>query len=231
MARTLRKRLEKSTLLAGALGRLVAGYLRFCAVTTRWQAQGLDDLKAATAQGPVIVVMWHSRLMLGQYHVPRHVRRVVSLRESSVVGRVAAVVQSRLGLGPVAMTDGASNRGASRSVLRALRTGSSLGLTADGPLGPALEMKAAPLDWARTTGVPLFLFAYATKRQRRADSWDRLLLPLPFTRGSYGFQRWELPVGRRASEVELTAARDALARALTTHQHDIDRLTGLPPGP
>ena len=41
--------------------------------------------------------------------------------------------------------------------------GSSVGLTGDGPPGPARVLKDAPLEWARATGRPVFVYAFAPR--------------------------------------------------------------------
>jgi len=178
---SFRKRLEHSRLLAGILAALVGCYLRLCNATTRWQVEGLDDLKADLAQGPVLLVMWHERSLMGPVHWPVKDGQLSSLYASSAIGRVSGAMQRQFGLQPMEMSNSQSNVTASRQILRRVREGVSIGMTGDGPLGPALAVKDAPLDWARAMQRPVYAYAFATKRHRRLNAWDRMMMPLPLT--------------------------------------------------
>ena len=227
----LRRKLENSERLAGLIGGLLALYLRMCIRTTRWDIHGADAFRKAADEGPVILVMWHSRILLAPAHVARAGVRLKTLRDPSPAGRLSGAVQKRFALEPIAMSAKASNLAASREVLRHLRSGGGLGLTADGPLGPALALKPAPLEWARASGAPVFVFAYATARQRRLRSWDKLLFPLPFTKGAAIFARWSGSLDRRA-DADLRAKQTSLLTdAMNSVQAKADQGVGHKPGP
>ena len=210
----LRKRLESSDFLAGVLGRLVAGYLRLCNRTTRWTHLGHDELQAALAQGPVVLVLWHEFSLMAPVHWPLKHGQLSSLRDTSPIGMVSGTVQARFGLDPMAMSAKMSNRAASREILRRVQQGKSIGLTGDGPLGPVHVVKDAALDWARATGCPVFVYAYTVKRHRRLKTWDNMVLPMPFTRGVSVYQRWTVQVPRRADDAALALLRADLKTAL-----------------
>jgi lysophospholipid acyltransferase (LPLAT)-like uncharacterized protein len=227
----LRERLDNSDLLAAILSAVLAVYLRLCFATTRWQRQGLDDLALDLRDGPIILVLWHSRLMFGPSAWPRPLADLYTLRESSPAGRLSSETQSRLGMKPVMMTQIASNFAASRQILRLIRGGNSLGMTADGPLGPARKAKQAPLEWARATGRPVYLFAWSARRSFRLKTWDRMMIPLPFTRGVYGYRRWPVAVARKLDQSDYLRLRADLSAALDQQMHEIDRAAGVAPGP
>jgi lysophospholipid acyltransferase (LPLAT)-like uncharacterized protein len=129
------------------------------------------------------------------------------------------------------MHDQKSNRAASRAILRRFGQGISLGLTADGPLGPARQMKPAPAEWARATGRPVFFYAFSVARHRRLSTWDAMMIPLPFTKGAFVYRRWDGTVARRADAAQLDQSQRELKRALDAAQGDADAIVGLQPGP
>jgi len=227
---SLRNRLENSDLLHRLLSAVLAVYLRLCLRTTRWQAEGLDDLIAALRQGPIILVLWHSRIMLGPAHWPSHMAPLATLRDTSPAGKLSGATQARFGMHPIAMSDRASNQTASRRVLKIIRGGTSLGLTADGPLGPARRLKPPPLDWARASGVPVFVYAYACPGWR-VSTWDKMLMPRPFGRGAYVYRRWNATIPKRPDAEHLAELAAALQAQLNQATSDADALVGLPPGP
>jgi lysophospholipid acyltransferase (LPLAT)-like uncharacterized protein len=227
---SLRNRIENSKTLARALAWLAGGYLAFCNRTTKWQVDGLEELRAALAQGPVLLVMWHSRSVMGALHWPVADAPLSSLYDSSAIGRVSGALQQRVGLQPMEMSRHRGNRAASRVVLKRLRDGVSIGMTGDGPLGPALMIKDAPLDWARVTGVPVFCYAFSTTRGRRLQSWDRMLMPYPFGRGAVVFAPFDQIVPRQCEAETLDLIRNDLRDFMLATTARADKMLGLPAG-
>ena len=212
---SLRSKLDRSPLLAGLVAGGAGAYLGLCQRTIRWVEEGRGDLKASLAEGPVLLVTWHEFVLLSAAHWPREAGRLSTLHNSSPLGRVAGALHRRVGLEPMEMANKTSNLAASRQVMARAREGVSIGITGDGPKGPARRLKPAPLEWARVTGLPVWGYAYATSRARRLDTWDRMVMPQPFGRGAYCYARWDGTIPRRTSEAELAAAGDSLANFLT----------------
>jgi lysophospholipid acyltransferase (LPLAT)-like uncharacterized protein len=61
------------------------------------------------------------------------------------------------------------------------------GITVDGPKGPALSMKAGAISLARDTGSPIMVLTAAARPHLRIPGWDRMWMPLPFSRIIYFF--------------------------------------------
>src|SRR5204863_293250 len=75
---------------------------------------------------------------------------------------------------------GSSTRGgdaALRDVIRTVRNGRSFAITPDGPKGPPRKMKDGAVFAARVTGVPIVPVTFAASRQKRARTWDRMIVP------------------------------------------------------
>ena len=225
-AMSIRRRIEQWDWPPRLLSRLLAGWLRLCFATTRWERPGLDDLTEDLAQGPVLVVLWHQRLMIGPLAWPLEQADIHTLRDPSPAGRLSSETQTRLGLKPVMMREGGGNIAASRRVLKLLRAGQSLALTADGPRGPARQAKEAPVEWARVSGRPVYLFSWSARRFWKLGSWDGLMIPLPFTRGVYGYRRWPVEMPRRLDEAGRQEMQAALSRALDEWTAETDRRAG-----
>lgn len=224
---SLRKRIETSETLAAGLGTLAWGYLTLCNRTTNWRVEGLDDLKAALSKGPILLVMWHSRSMMGAIHWPVDTGPLSSLYNRSPMGRISGAVQRRVGLQAMEMSRTRSNLSASREVLRRFRNGVSIGMTGDGPLGPPGAVKDAPLEWARTLGAPIFCYAFATTHHKNLNTWDNMLLPLPFGKGAMIFARFDGCLPRRASLAEREATRRTLRQFMNTTTARADRFVGI----
>ena len=86
-------------------------------------------------------------------------------------------------------------------------------MTPDGPRGPNRELKPGALTVARMTGLPLIPIGVGASAGWRADSWDRFLVPRPFStvRVAYGAPCF---VSRDAGEQEVAEAAQTLTQAL-----------------
>jgi len=72
-----------------------------------------------------------------------------------------------------------------RAMYRAIsREQSAPVITPDGPRGPRHEAKSGTVVLAQMSGVPILPIAYAAKRCWQLRSWDRMVIPKPFSRVS-----------------------------------------------
>ena len=228
---SLRKRIEKSETLAALFAGITGRYLAFCNRTTDWTTEGLDALKADLEKGPVLLVTWHSRSVMGALHWPVAEGPLSSLYDRSPVGRIAGALHRRVGLQPMEMSKRRSNVSASRVVLKRVREGISIGMTGDGPLGPARAFKDAPLEWARVTGMPVYGYAFSTTKGWRLKSWDQMLLPRPYGTGAVVFARFTGDIPRKPSDIEREDLREKLTTFLNDATARADTLAGVPKGP
>lgn len=93
--------------------------------------------------------------------------------------------------------------------------GYNAGIVADGSKGPAMVAQKGPVVLARETGAPIIPVGFAARPAYRFGSWDRTILPMPFSRVSvvYG-DAIRVPKGARGAEIE--ALRMRLQEALNT---------------
>jgi lysophospholipid acyltransferase (LPLAT)-like uncharacterized protein len=100
---------------------------------------------------------------------------------------------------------GSSSRNAVRALLglrRALQQGWAVAFTLDGPRGPRYKVKPGPVALARSSGVALTMFHIAVEKAWVLNTWDRLIIPKPFSRVLMRFGKL-IPVPAGASEEEL----------------------------
>jgi lysophospholipid acyltransferase (LPLAT)-like uncharacterized protein len=114
---------------------------------------------------------------------------------------------------------GSSSRGAREGLLGlkdVIESGGPAIFTADGPRGPIYETKMGPVKLAQMTGAPIGAFHLHPERAWVVNSWDRFLVPKPFTRIVVSWARWtEVPADVAADGLESKRAElnDALERA------------------
>src|ERR1700739_4204747 len=72
-----------------------------------------------------------------------------------------------------------------RTMVKRLRGGDCVGITPDGPRGPAMTASVGIVNLARLAGVPIIPITYATSRRSVLPTWDCFHFPWPFGRGVY----------------------------------------------
>ena len=88
---------------------------------------------------------------------------------------------------------GSSSRGAREGLLglkNIIATGRTAIFTADGPRGPIYRTKMGPIKLAHLTGARIGAFHLEPERAWTMGSWDRFLIPKPFTRICVSWARW-----------------------------------------
>ena len=144
---------------------------------------------------------WHQRMSYHfHYFGSRHVTMMIS---QSRDGEYAARAASWLGFKNVR---GSSTRGGPRALnelTQRVREGEIGGMLADGPLGPAREVKLGSLVIARDAEVPLIGVLWGADRCWVLNSWDRYLIPKPFARVAIFFTEplW-IPRSAQGEELE-----------------------------
>ena len=76
------------------------------------------------------------------------------------------------------------DRGGAQAVLQLVRDAGKnhIVITPDGPLGPRRVVQPGAIYLAAKTGLPLVAVAFAYQRSWRINSWDRFVVPVPFSR-------------------------------------------------
>ena len=88
---------------------------------------------------------------------------------------------------------GSSSRGAREGLLglkQVIEAGGPAIFTADGPRGPIYQTKMGPIKLAQMTGARIGAFHLEPERAWVMRSWDRFLIPKPFTRICVSWARW-----------------------------------------
>jgi lysophospholipid acyltransferase (LPLAT)-like uncharacterized protein len=98
---------------------------------------------------------------------------------------------------------GSSSRGAREGLLglmQVIKSGSPAIFTADGPRGPIYQTKMGPIKLAQMTGAPIGAFHLEPEHAWTMRSWDRFLIPKPFTRICVSWAQWTRVPGDLAGE-------------------------------
>jgi lysophospholipid acyltransferase (LPLAT)-like uncharacterized protein len=208
-------------LRSAAVSLLAAGAIRALRATVRLRFHGAERIRSWEVAGErFILAFWHRHLLLMPYGYRG--RRISVLISQSRDGELIARTVERFGIDA---SRGSSSRGGlagMRSLLRKAAAGYDLAFTPDGPRGPAAKVQPGVVLAAAATGLPIQPVAMAASRARRLRSWDRFLVPLPFSAVHFVYGE-PLAVPRRG---DLDAAARELERRLAAAEAEAERLAG-----
>ena len=190
--------------------------IRLIGCTLRVAISFEDGAQKRLEQRPLVASFWHSCIIPATYICRGLGVRVMSSYsyDGEYMGRI---IQK---LGYVAVK-GSSSRNPIKALLglrRALDDGWTVAFTLDGPRGPRHKVKPGPVGLGRSSGVPLTTFHVGVDKAWVLNSWDRMMIPKPFSRVLVRFGRL-IPVPQDTSDEDLARYNDELQAAL-------DRVSG-----
>lgn len=199
--------------------RPLAPYLAFpiawfiCSSVRIRLVNGEIEQKLREQGGPVIYAFWHGRLLylMHRYKGGYHPILVSESRDGDLIGSLSRL----FGFRPVRGSSSSRGGRAFRELIRSLKRGKSCGISPDGPRGPRQRAQLGAVALASLTGAPIFPITCGAKRAVFAMSWDRFMIPAPFTEVVVVCGN-PIEVGHRAEADELERKRLALERELNS---------------
>jgi lysophospholipid acyltransferase (LPLAT)-like uncharacterized protein len=190
-----------------------AGYwcIRLIGPTLRVCISREDGAQETLGQRPLIASFWHACIIPATYLCRNLGVRVMS--SNSYDGEYMGRIIRRFGFVAV---KGSSSRNAVRALLglrRALEEGWTVAFSIDGPRGPRYKVKPGPVALARSSGVPLTMFHVAVDKAWVLNTWDRLIVPRPFSRVLVRFGRL-IEVPHETSDQDIDRYQGELQAAL-----------------
>ena len=185
--------------------------IRLIGPTLRVSISYEDGAQETLEQRPLIASFWHSCMIPATYICRDLGVRVMS--SNSYDGEYMGRIIRKFGFVAV---KGSSSRNAVRALLglrRALGDGWTVAFTLDGPRGPRHKVKPGPVALARSSGVPLTMFHAAVDKAWVLNSWDRMMIPRPFSRVLLRFGKM-IPVPAGASDEDVERCTAELQTAL-----------------
>jgi hypothetical protein len=190
-----------------AIGRLIIPPLGYLMMRFYWHTSKKSfHLQGEITQEQHVVVCWHGELLLSpQAYRYFHKRQPASaIISRHFDGEIIARILSFFHITPLR---GSSSKGAKQVLLEAFRTlkkGDDLLVTPDGPRGPRHEVSDGALALALKGKLPICTVNFVCDRYWQLDSWDRFVIPKPFSKIDFYIKVLEL------SNMEMEEARKYL---------------------
>ena len=144
-----------------------------------WRVRYINR-EAENCGPPLIWGFWHSRMLPLIYYYRK--REIVVFVSRSFDGEVISRVLHKMGFRTVR---GSTSRGAVQSLkaaVRELKSGAYVAITPDGPRGPAEIAQQGAAAACALADVPMVAVVTAASSKWRLSSWDRFVIPKPFSK-------------------------------------------------
>ena len=180
----------------GAAGVIIHGIIRLYCATFRLKVENEAEwLNYLEQGGKVILCGWHQQFFAGIRFFKKYKKYQPALMSSkSLDGQIAAGVARRVGFYNV--WGSSSNRAgaALKEMIQRLKDYRFALHILDGPRGPAGVVKAGAIAIAHGAGAVIVPGVVIADRAWYLHSWDRFMIPKPFTRVTIKFfPKIELP--------------------------------------
>ncbi len=172
-----------------SLGKLIWYTIRILSATLRIREVGmlkngeLGSGAAGLGEKPRIYALWHGRMFVPLYC--QRLKGINVLVSEHRDGEIIAATLKRAGYG---LVRGSSSHGGIRALARMTRLakkGQMTAFTPDGPRGPRQKVRPGIIYLAGKTGLPIVPLSSGAARKMHLRSWDRFLLPRPFSRAVF----------------------------------------------
>jgi lysophospholipid acyltransferase (LPLAT)-like uncharacterized protein len=212
-------RKSRPRILSGPISFLV----RLVGRTLRARTPGLEE--ASSLPTGLIACGWHGRTLLPAVLLQnRGWSTIISLSND---GEMQNRVFRSLGFGAIR---GSTGRGGVKVLvesIRLLKEGGRLAFTPDGPRGPSGVVQPGVLMMAKKSGAAIIPVASSARWRWLAPTWDRYLVPLPFSRAIMRFGD-PIYISPHAGDEEIQRVAVMLEQILHDMEQEVEDELGVP---
>ena len=159
---------------------LTALVLAAIGVTLRFRVIAEEGAEPPRPYAHGIYCYWHRCTLAAAWYFRKYGCTILISRsfDGELITRASALLGYR-------SVRGSSTRGGAAGLLafqNVVKSGKPAVFTADGPRGPIYQAKIGPVKLAQITGAPMGSFYLLPERAWVLKSWDKFVIPKPFTR-------------------------------------------------
>lgn len=167
---------------------LIAGSSQLMRVwqdTLQYRFSGDFDHLAPQEPEGQLILLWHNRLFMGIGALRRTAlakRKLYALVSASRDGAKLSEFLKGLGIEPIRGSSSRRGAVATRELLKVLADGNNVAITVDGPRGPCYKAQPGAALLMQLTGAPAIFVGAESECCHTLRSWDRFIVPMPFSR-------------------------------------------------
>jgi len=133
--------------------------------------------------GPVLLCTWHQQFFSAIRHFQNYkVFNPSIMISQSSDGEIVAGVAKRAGWNTVRGSSSRDGKGALKKMIANLKESKLAAHIVDGPRGPSGKVKTGVIRLAHATDAVIVPFSVSAEKAWYFNSWDKFLLPKPYTK-------------------------------------------------
>ena len=178
------KRLSKNNFFLQIFASLVFLSLWFIKSTSNWNGVNEEIIeKELTKKKTLIVLIWHHQLM-GSTFSWKFKPKLRPIATSHRDGQLSTIVQKKFGLDPL-LRKKDNPTFLIKNISKAVQNGDCIYITPDAPHGTPQKINTNIFKLCQKFDLNIAILSFHTNRYFRINSWDKLKIPLPFSKGIY----------------------------------------------
>ena len=178
------KRLSKNNFFLNLFANLVFLSLWIIKSTSNWKGVNEQIIeKELTKKKTLIVLIWHHQLM-GSTFSWKFKPKLRPIATSHRDGQLSTLVQKKFGLDPL-LRKKDNPTFLIKNISKAVQNEDCIYITPDAPHGPPKKINTNIFKLCQKFDLNIAILSFHTNRYFRINSWDKLKIPLPFSKGIY----------------------------------------------
>lgn len=164
---------------------LAKGPIAFWGKTVKFKILGDPMNPSGEKDQNVIYALWHNRLLLGFFYFRSYLlgQKMCVLVSKSYTGEFVSRIFKTPGVYFVRSSPKKNPKEGFTDLTDVISSGHNGWITPDGSRGPVYKAKIGAIHLAQKTRCPIVPLTFGVNRKRVMGSWDRFILPIPFSRG------------------------------------------------
>ena len=178
------KRLSKNNFFLNIFANLIFLSLWIIKSTSNWNGVNEEIIeKELTKKKTLIVLIWHHQLM-GSTFSWKFKPKLRPIATSHRDGQLSTLVQKKFGLDPL-LRKKDNPTFLIKNISKAVQNGDCIYITPDAPHGPPKKINTSIFKLCQKFDLNIVILSFHTDKYFRINSWDKLKIPLPFSKGIY----------------------------------------------
>ena len=178
------KKLSKNNFFLNLFANLVFISLWIIKSTSRWYSVNEEIIeKELIKKKSLIVLIWHHQLM-GSTFSWKFQPKLRPIATSHRDGQLSTLVQKKFGLDPL-LRKKDNPTFLIKNISKAVQNGDCIYITPDAPHGPPKEINTSIYKLCQKFNLNVAILSFHTNKYFQINSWDKLKIPLPFSKGIY----------------------------------------------
>lgn len=175
--------LKDNRLISQLLPTAIYLYLQLVYLSSNWQFVWPENYSRDKflAESGVIFALWHNRLAFGP-GIFKHHQDLCALVSPHTDGQIVNSIISKFGFAVITGSTNKNPAGALRLMIKKLASGGNVVITPDGPRGPVYKINSNISQIAKKFDAKLVPVTVNCSRYFQLNSWDKLMIPLPFSK-------------------------------------------------